>query len=221
MTPKMAEEPRLDLDDAVPSLGSSPSYDRSGSGNGGADADGNAPALAPASCDSSEAPSSPKDGEDSVSSAAPSDVDDRAGDGAGAAEGESKNETSAPPPQSIRTPDDDDDDDEDPYADARARMEELARRDRSFHALGEETLAGEGTEGADGVEAEGEDAPDRAHPRPCDPHKDITLFAAVTTYLGYVVLIATGHFRDLCATAFRRGRYFRSSRRRRKEGGDR
>ena len=41
---------------------------------------------------------------------------------------------------------------------------------------------------------------------------DITIFAAVTTYLGYVVLIATGHIRDVCASVFGKGRYLRSGR---------
>jgi 7-keto-8-aminopelargonate synthetase-like enzyme len=40
---------------------------------------------------------------------------------------------------------------------------------------------------------------------------DITIFAAVTTYLGYLVLIATGHVRDVCASVFRKGRYLRLS----------
>ncbi|KAL7450515.1 hypothetical protein ACHAWC_002426 [Mediolabrus comicus] len=48
----------------------------------------------------------------------------------------------------------------------------------------------------------------------CDPHQDITVFAAITTYLGYIVLIVTGHIRDICANIFRKGRYFRSANKR-------
>jgi serine palmitoyltransferase len=51
----------------------------------------------------------------------------------------------------------------------------------------------------------------------CDPHQDITVFAAITTYLGYIVLIVTGHIRDICANIFRKGRYFRSANKRQKQ----
>mmetsp|Transcript_559 Transcript_559/g.1207 ORF Transcript_559/g.1207 Transcript_559/m.1207 type:complete len:661 (+) Transcript_559:208-2190(+) len=83
--------------------------------------------------------------------------------------------------------------DDDPYADVRDRMEALSLRDKTKHVYHKNT-----EEGSSSVV--------------CSPHPDITIFAAITTYLGYVVLILTGHIRDVCANVFRKGRYFRSTR---------
>ena len=88
----------------------------------------------------------------------------------------------------------------DPYADVRERMERLSRRDRARHVYRDERTGGANDDGGGGGEL-------------FDPHRDITVFAAMTTYLGYIVLIITGHVRDICASLFRKGRYFRSSRR--------
>lgn len=85
---------------------------------------------------------------------------------------------------------------DDPYADVRERMERLSRGDRARHAYRDERAGGDGADG-----------------ELFDPHRDITVFAAMTTYLGYIVLIITGHVRDICASLFRKGRYFRSSKR--------
>jgi serine palmitoyltransferase len=83
----------------------------------------------------------------------------------------------------------------DPYADIRERMEHLRSMDRNRHVDGGNG-GGEGERGRM-VASRGD---------------DITIFAAVTTYLGYVVLIATGHIRDVCASVFGKGRYLRSGR---------
>jgi len=88
---------------------------------------------------------------------------------------------------------------DDPYADVRERMEELSHRDKKRHVYHEK------------VAREGHPPPCSAGaPPPSTVHQDITIFAAITTYLGYVVLIVTGHVRDICANVFRKGRYFRS-----------
>ncbi|KAL7531858.1 hypothetical protein ACHAXR_004279 [Thalassiosira sp. AJA248-18] len=86
---------------------------------------------------------------------------------------------------------------DDPYADARDRMEALSLHDKMKHVYHKKS--NDGTTTAAGV-AVGS-----------SPHEDITIFAAITTYLGYVVLIVTGHIRDICANIFRKGRYFRSN----------
>eukprot|EP00978_Attheya_sp_CCMP212_P012287 scaffold30503_cov56-Attheya_sp.AAC.1 len=70
----------------------------------------------------------------------------------------------------------------DPYADVRERMEKLAHKDRMASLSGEH--------------AGGEPI--------------IPVFAALTTYLGYAVLIVCGHIRDICASLFRSGRYIRT-----------
>jgi len=80
--------------------------------------------------------------------------------------------------------------DEDPYADVRERMEELADRDRMNHAF----------------KSHASKEKDVSHEPP------ITFFAAITTYLGYAVLISCGHLRDICANLFRSGRYLRTAR---------
>lgn len=87
--------------------------------------------------------------------------------------------------------------DDDPYSDVRHRMEKLRQVDGIRH-------------GARRPAKDNSIIDVSSQPPPI--HHDITIFAAVTTYLGYVVLIATGHVRDLCASVFRKGRYFRSAR---------
>lgn len=77
---------------------------------------------------------------------------------------------------------------DDPYADARARMEALASQDRSTYAIRSDPVS-------------------TTVPH-CDPA--IPSFVAYTVYLGYAVLIVTGHIRDICASLFRNGRYIRS-----------
>eukprot|EP00580_Thalassiosira_gravida_P011872 CAMPEP_0201636454 /NCGR_PEP_ID=MMETSP0493-20130528/8609_1 /ASSEMBLY_ACC=CAM_ASM_000838 /TAXON_ID=420259 /ORGANISM="Thalassiosira gravida, Strain GMp14c1" /LENGTH=481 /DNA_ID=CAMNT_0048108557 /DNA_START=19 /DNA_END=1460 /DNA_ORIENTATION=- len=141
------------------------------------------PSLMVPSCSSSEAPSSPKGSADSsVSSSAT------------APRNKSAINTRPPPPQCCRL---DDDDEVDPYTDVRDRMERLSLRDKTKHVFR--------------GEAEDSDKLADLDEAPCSPHRDITIFAAITTYLGYVVLIVTGHFRDVCAKVFRKGRYFRST----------
>ena len=81
---------------------------------------------------------------------------------------------------------------DDPYADVRDRMEALSLRDKTRHVYNNKT---------------GEAEPSAPH---TNTHQDITIFAAITTYLGYIVLIVTGHIRDICANVFGQGRYFRS-----------
>jgi serine palmitoyltransferase len=94
---------------------------------------------------------------------------------------------------------------EDPYADVRERMEALSLRDKLRFAY-HNTAATEGDNQDENI------ATMMMEPvKACDPHQDITVFAAITTYLGYIVLIVTGHIRDICASIFRKGRYFRSA----------
>lgn len=90
---------------------------------------------------------------------------------------------------------------DDPYADVRERMEALSLRDKTRHVYHEQAQDGPSSS-SDG---------DHNTVAPSSPHPDITIFAAITTYLGYVVLIVTGHIRDICANLFRKGRYFRSN----------
>lgn len=94
---------------------------------------------------------------------------------------------------------------EDPYADVRERMEALSLRDKLRFAY--HNTAATGGDSQDENIAAMMMEPVKA----CDPHQDITVFAAITTYLGYIVLIVTGHVRDICASIFRKGRYFRSA----------
>lgn len=96
----------------------------------------------------------------------------------------------------------------DPYADVRERMEALSLRDKLRFAYHNNSAAA-ATNNDDNVAAMMME-PVKA----CDPHQDITVFAAITTYLGYIVLIVTGHIRDICANIFRKGRYFRSANKR-------
>eukprot|EP00543_Licmophora_paradoxa_P013520 CAMPEP_0202466304 /NCGR_PEP_ID=MMETSP1360-20130828/68357_1 /ASSEMBLY_ACC=CAM_ASM_000848 /TAXON_ID=515479 /ORGANISM="Licmophora paradoxa, Strain CCMP2313" /LENGTH=590 /DNA_ID=CAMNT_0049090397 /DNA_START=37 /DNA_END=1809 /DNA_ORIENTATION=+ len=75
---------------------------------------------------------------------------------------------------------------QDPYADVRDKLEELSTDDKQRFALGS-------SRGSD------------------EPHSEpiITTFAAMTTYLGYAVLIVCGHIRDIFARLVGRGRYLR------------
>lgn len=87
---------------------------------------------------------------------------------------------------------------EDPYADVRERMEALSSRDKMRHVYHEKgSSSSAGASASDSIAR--------------SPHPDITIFAAMTTYLGYVVLIVAGHVRDVCAKIFQKGRYFRSN----------
>ena len=76
----------------------------------------------------------------------------------------------------------------DPYSDVRHRMEELRQMDGIRH----------------GARRSAKDNNIDALSQPPPIHHDITIFAAVTTYLGYVVLIAIEYIRDLCASVFRK-----------------
>jgi serine palmitoyltransferase len=78
----------------------------------------------------------------------------------------------------------------DPYADVRQRMESLASQDQVRHLHRNPAATNDSKE-----------------LKSINPHTDITIFAATTTYLGYIVLIITGHIRDICARFFRKGRY--------------
>lgn len=104
---------------------------------------------------------------------------------------------------------DDNDADDDPFADVRKRMETLRRLDGMRHGARRRVVVEDWSTGDDIDDAIASSSP--------PIHHDITIFAAVTTYLGYVVLIATGHVRDVCASVFRKGRYFRSARQRRRD----
>jgi len=76
---------------------------------------------------------------------------------------------------------------DDEYADVRERMEELSRTDREAHLHSHDPLKIDS-----GMDKE---------------MIQIPFFAAMTTYLGYLVLILFGHIRDTCASVFRNGRY--------------
>ena len=97
-------------------------------------------------------------------------------------------------------------DDDDPYADVRERMEALSLRDKTRHVYQAETQHQQQQES--GIGPEENSSMDISS---SSSHHEITIFAAITTYLGYVVLIVTGHIRDVCANIFRKGRYFRSN----------
>jgi len=82
---------------------------------------------------------------------------------------------------------------EDPYSDVRERMEELSRQDKVLHCCPP----------VDGRASE---------------EVSIPFFAAITTYLGYAVLITVGHIRDICASLFRNGRYLATHKKKKKTG---
>ena len=96
--------------------------------------------------------------------------------------------------------------DADPYGDVRNRLEHLSLRDKLTHA--------HHTYIAPGIDADDDTAAAKKAPA-ADPskhdHNHIPFFAAMTTYLGYTVLIFIGHLRDICASIFRSGRYYRNS----------
>ena len=71
----------------------------------------------------------------------------------------------------------------DPYADVRDRMERLASADKELHTSMEHATAANKS-----------------------ISENMPLFIALTSYIGYAVLIAVGHFRDLVAGNFRHGR---------------
>jgi serine palmitoyltransferase len=82
------------------------------------------------------------------------------------------------------------DDGKDPFYDVRERMEQLAYLDRAKHLNDNGDAYKQG-------EALGVDS--------------IPFFAALTTYLGYAVLILIGHIRDICANICGKGRYLHPS----------
>ncbi len=92
----------------------------------------------------------------------------------------------------------------DPYSDVRERLEALSLRHKMKHVYQKETQ-----QQGDGSDDDGSSTSGAVS---VSSHHEITIFAAITTYLGYVVLIVTGHIRDVCANIFRKGRYFRSNR---------
>lgn len=111
--------------------------------------------------------------------------------------------------------------DADPYGDVRNRLEHLSLRDKLTHA--HHTYIAPGIDADDraagpGVGAATADKKRRTqkalamadHPSKHD-HNHIPFFAAMTTYLGYTVLIFIGHLRDVCASIFRSGRYYRNN----------
>lgn len=103
---------------------------------------------------------------------------------------------------------------DDPYEDVRARMEALSLRDKMKHVYHEEITTSTNAHTQQQIQDESSSS-FTGHSESVvvstSPHQDITIFAAITTYLGYVVLIVTGHIRDICANIFRKGRYFRSN----------
>jgi len=96
----------------------------------------------------------------------------------------------------------------DPYADVRDRMEALSHRSRMRHAY--ETT---GKKTSNNCENEHSDDLSLVENTSTPNEPVIPFFAAWTTYLGYAVLIAVGHIRDLLACIFRRGRYLAQARR--------
>lgn len=84
----------------------------------------------------------------------------------------------------------------DVYADVRDRMEALSLHHRMVHAYHDSSSRND-THEAKLSQAETHDFGEPVFP----------VFAAITTYLGYAILIAVGHVRELCSKIFRRGRY--------------
>jgi len=89
---------------------------------------------------------------------------------------------------------------EDSYADVRDKLEALSLASRNKYALHISTSTSD----------------EKDHDC-CDNHNynipSIPFFVAMTTYLGYAILIFVGHIRDICAKIFRKGRYLSSNRR--------
>jgi serine palmitoyltransferase len=86
----------------------------------------------------------------------------------------------------------------DPYADVRDKLEARSLASRNKYALH--------------ITTDDDDDGDRDHDHPHNG-PSIPFFVAMTTYLGYAILIFVGHIRDLCAKIFRKGRYLSSNRR--------
>ena len=95
--------------------------------------------------------------------------------------------------------------DADPYGDVRNRLEHLSLRDKLTHA--HHTYIAPGIDADDRAAAKKAPAADPSK----HDHDHIPFFAAMTTYLGYTVLIFIGHLRDVCASIFRSGRYYRNN----------
>ena len=110
--------------------------------------------------------------------------------------------------------------DADPYGDVRNRLEHLSLRDKLTHAhhtyiapgIDADNRAGlgPGAATADKKRRTPKALAMADHPSKHD-HNHIPFFAAMTTYLGYTVLIFIGHLRDICASIFRSGRYYRNN----------
>ena len=111
--------------------------------------------------------------------------------------------------------------DADPYGDVRNRLEHLSLRDKLTHAhhtyiapgidaATDNRAAGPGAATADKKRRTPKALAMADHPSKHD-HNHIPFFAAMTTYLGYTVLIFIGHLRDICASIFRSGRYYRNN----------
>ena len=76
----------------------------------------------------------------------------------------------------------------DPYADVRDKMTRLATLDREVHTSMNSTSAVNSS-----------------------ISENMPIFVALPSYIGYAVLIAVGHVRDLIANFFRHGRYLARS----------
>jgi len=72
---------------------------------------------------------------------------------------------------------------EDPYADVREKLERLAAEDKKLHCGMTATATNKSIS------------------------ENMPLFIALTSYIGYAVLISVGHCRDLIAKFFKHGRY--------------
>ena len=115
--------------------------------------------------------------------------------------------------------------DADPYGDVRNRLEHLSLRDKLTHAhhtyiTPDSANNSGGSENGTmmittGTTTSSANTKKRKKKVPSDPnkhdHNHIPFFAAMTTYLGYTVLIFIGHVRDICASIFRSGRYYRNN----------
>jgi len=96
----------------------------------------------------------------------------------------------------------------DPFADVRDRMEALSHSSRMYHAY--HTTDQDKSIYSDSSTSNGLDT---QYTPTTFTVPTIPFFAAYTTYLGYAVLIAVGHVRDMFARLFRRGRYVAQARR--------
>mmetsp|Transcript_7413 Transcript_7413/g.16200 ORF Transcript_7413/g.16200 Transcript_7413/m.16200 type:complete len:771 (+) Transcript_7413:321-2633(+) len=110
------------------------------------------------------------------------------------------------------------DNDVDPYSDVRERLEQSSLRDKlrfvyhrsqsaSDHGAGVQTH----TQMKMQVKKQVKKRQVKKKQKQQHDHNHIPFFAAITTYLGYAVLIFIGHVRDVCASIFRQGRYYRSA----------